>query len=632
MPENIRVHLVQMEVAPGQPAENTARMLAHVAAAKKDRAGLVAFPEMAIPGRLLGDAWERESFLRECEDCGEELRKASAGGPMVAFGNVGLDRSRRSRHGSARLYNACFVAHDGVFKGPEGGAHPFAAKLFMPGARQLDDGRYFDDLRELAFELGRPVRSMLAPIRAGGLKLGCVLCSDCPDADDSLAPLSSIAEHAPDLVLDLGCSPFIFNRNRERNRALSARAAAMGIPMAHVGNAGIQNSGKTLFVFDGATCAHDTHGSRIAAAGNFEESVLAIDLPLDGRTPPGGPARPDEDPMAELFAAIRCGSARFLDQCGLSRVVIGASGGIDSALVAAIYAAILPPDRILLVNMPSRYNSNSTISLARRMADSLRCFYAEVPIEESARLTAAQIDGLAIRSTDGRLQSKLALGETLMENVQARDRSSRVLAAMAAAFGAVFTCNANKSEATVGYSTLYGDLDGFLANIADLWKNEVYRLARHVNEKAFPAPVIPEGSFSLPPSAELGPGQNVDEGKGDPLVYPYHDKLFSSWIERWDRASPEDLLAWYADGTLEKELGCEGMVSGLFPDASAFTADLERWWNLYTGLAAAKRVQAPPVLSVKRRTFGFDLREAMMKPWYGARYRELKRKLLDRPV
>ncbi len=632
MPETIRMHLVQMEVSPGQPAANTARMLDHVAAAKKDRAGLVAFPEMAIPGLLTGVAWERDSFLRECEACGAELRKASEGGPVVVFGNVGLDWARRRADGRARKYNACFVAQDGVFKGPEGGDFPFTVKLSMPGSRQLDESREFDDLRELAFELGRPVRSMLTPIRAGGLKLGCVLCGDCPNADDSLSPIAALAGHAPNLVLDLGCQPFIFNRNGERSRALSAMAADLGIPLAHVGSVGIANSGKTLFTFEGATCAHDAHGRQAAAPGHFKEGTLAFDLPLDGRTPFGAPAQPEEDAMAELFAAIRYGSARFLDQIGLSRVVIGASGGIDSALVAAIYAAILPPDRLLLVNMPSRFNSKSTIGLARRLAENLRCFFAEVSIEESARHTAAQIDGLPIRSADGRLQGRLDLGELLMENVQARDRSSRVLAAVAAAFGGGFTCNANKSEATVGYSTLYGDLGGFLANIADLWKGEVFRLARHVNEKAFPGPVIPEGSFALPPSAELGPSQNVDEGKGDPIIYPYHDKLFQSWVERQDRASPEELLKWYAEGALEKEIGWEGMISNLFPDAAAFTADLERWWNLYSGLAAAKRVQAPPVLAVKRRAFGFDQREAITKPWYSERYRALKRKLTDRPA
>jgi NAD+ synthase (glutamine-hydrolysing) len=209
-----------------------------------------------------------------------------------------------------------------------------------------------------------------------------------------------------------------------------------------------------------------------------------------------------------------------------------------------------------------------------------------------------------------------------------------VLAALAAAFGGVFTCNGNKSELTVGYATLYGDLGGYLANIADLWKTEVYALARHMNAHVFGRTVIPAGSIALTPSAELSPEQNVDEGKGDPIIYPYHDTVFRAWVEWWNRATPEELLAWYAEGVLEQHLGYEGRVADLFPTASAFVADIERWWNAYQGMGVAKRIQAPPVLAVKRRAFGFDHREAQIGPRYTRRYEELRALVLaaDRPA
>jgi NAD+ synthase (glutamine-hydrolysing) len=221
-----------------------------------------------------------------------------------------------------------------------------------------------------------------------------------------------------------------------------------------------------------------------------------------------------------------------------------------------------------------------------------------------------------------------------MENVQARDRSSRILAALSASFGAVFACNANKAEMTVGYSTLYGDLGGFLALLGDLWKSEVYALGRYLNDTVFGRPVIPEGIFTIVPSAELSESQAVDEGKGDPLIYPYHDRLFFSWVQRWNRATPEEILEWYSAGTLNAELGLDPAVTDayrLFPDAAAFVRDLERWWNLYGGIAVAKRVQAPPVLAVSSRAFGFDHREALGRPYYSGRYRELKAKLIGAP-
>jgi NAD+ synthase (glutamine-hydrolysing) len=218
----------------------------------------------------------------------------------------------------------------------------------------------------------------------------------------------------------------------------------------------------------------------------------------------------------------------------------------------------------------------------------------------------------------------------MRENVQARDRSSRILAAAAAAFGGAFTCNANKSELTVGYCTLYGDESGFLAALADLWKHQVYELGRWLNEQVYKIPVIPPEIFSIVPSAELSQDQNVDAGKGDPLIYPYHDFLFRSFVERWQRATPEDIMAWYAAGTIEQNIGCEsGLVAKIFPTAAEFIADLERWWKLYTGMSVAKRIQAPPVLAVSRRAFGFDHREAQNPVHFSLTYEQLKSRLLD---
>ncbi|MDO9542336.1 MAG: NAD(+) synthase, partial [Kiritimatiellia bacterium] len=210
------------------------------------------------------------------------------------------------------------------------------------------------------------------------------------------------------------------------------------------------------------------------------------------------------------------------------------------------------------------------------------------------------------------------------------DRSARILAAAAAAFGGAFTCNANKAEATVGYTTMYGDLAGFLAPLGDLWKGEVYKLAEFMNENIFKREVIPPGCFTLTPSAELSRRQDVDKNKGDPLYYPYHDRLFAAWIERWEKITPEEILEWRLAGKLEKEICYEGNISKLFRSKRAFIADLERWWKQYCGLGVAKRIQAPPILAIKKRAFGFDHREAQMPVWYSTRFRELKRQLLTR--
>jgi NAD+ synthase (glutamine-hydrolysing) len=625
-PASVLTHLVQMEVLPGRPAENTARILGAIATTRRKGAALVAFPELAIPGYLIGDEWEREAFLRECEACGERVRAASAG-ITVVFGNVAMDWTRRNEDGRVRKYNALFVARDGRFQRPLDGVYDFTIKTLLPNYREFDDSRHFFDLRKLAFEEGRTVADLLRPIPVGGLRLGGVLCEDAWDLDYAVSPLRVLAEQGVDLFVNISCSPFTVNKNHKRNRVFSRLATELGRPLLYVNSVGLQDNGKTVFTFDGASCVYDGHGHQCAGPAPFTEGVLELEVPLRGAF--GAPLELRDDDIGAIYAALRYGTAKFMARCGIERVVVGVSGGIDSAVVAALYRDILPPDRLLLVNMPSRYNSPRTRTLAQQVAANLGALYAELPIEESVRLTAAQLDGLEVATADGRLRRTLKLTETALENVQARDRSGRVLAAAAAAFGGVFTCNANKSEATVGYTTLYGDLGGYLANLADLWKGEVYALARHLNAAVYRRVVIPQGCLDVIPSAELSPAQDIEQGRGDPLNYPYHDCLFRSWVEWWNRATPEDILEWYLAGTLETQIGFAGNLADAFPTPAAFIADLERWWSHYQGLGVAKRIQAPPILAVKRRAFGFDHREAQIGARYTRRYEELKRAALE---
>lgn len=621
----LRVRLVQMEVLPGRPAENTATILHGIREAIAERVDLIAFPEMAIPGYLIADEWERDAFVRECEACANEIRDASRG-IITVFGSVGVDHSRRNEDGRVRKYNALFVAEEATFKGPERGPYPFVIKSLLPNYREFDDSRHFFDLRKLALEEQRTVADLVTPVRTSHFRLGGVLCEDGWDMDYNVSPLSLLGAHNPDLCINISASPYTLNKNNKRNRVFSNQASQIGAPLLYVNNTGIQNNGKTVFTFDGASCVYDAHGHVVAHQTPFEAGALTLDIP-DPKATFGNPVPLKEDTIADVYKALRYGTQKFMDLCHIQRVVVGISGGIDSAVVAAMYADILPPEDLLLVNMPSRYNSNTTISLAQKLADNLGCFCLNVPIEDSVQLTKSQISGTVATRNDG---STLPLNLTpfMLENVQARDRSSRILAALASAFDGVFTCNANKSEATVGYTTLYGDLGGYLANIADLWKSEVFALAEHCNTSVFSREMIPRGIIELPPSAELNANQNVDEGKGDPLHYPYHDRLFSSWVESWHRTTPEEILEWYLDHELEEKIGCSENLSTLFPTTDDFVKDLERWWNLYQGMGLAKRIQAPPVLAIKRRAFGFDHRESQLGPRYTRRYKALKQSAL----
>ena len=627
----LRIALAQMRVIPGHPSRNTETMLRMITKAKQQDADLVVFPEMAISGYLLGDTWEQTSFLEDCEECGREIIAASKE-VAVIFGNVAVDWTKKNNDGRVRKYNAFFTAQDGRLVAPDAMPYPFAVKTLMPNYREFDDTRHFFSLQKLAKELGVATEHLISPVRLSvhdrEYAFGCLLCEDGWSDDYGLSPMKILREKdRPDFFVNISSSPYTLGKNAKRHRVFSRLAAEAGAPLFYVNNVGVQNNGKTVYTFDGSNAAYDARGILRLSGAPYEEAIYVFDLETLSERKPVTIA--EEPEAAYIFRALSYGVRLFLESIGMKRVVVGASGGIDSAVAAALYARVLPPENLLLVNMPSVYNSETTKGLARRLAENLGCRYATIPIQPSVELTIRQLESATVENLFDGTTEQLSVSSFMAENIQARDRSARVLAGLAAAFGGGFTCNANKAETTVGYSTLYGDQSGFLSALADLWKYQVYDLARYLNESVYKREVIPQETIDIVPSAELSDQQNVDKGQGDPLRYPYHDYLFRSFVERWQKATPQDILEWYAEGTLEKELGCApGLVAKYFPTAKDFIDDLERWWNQFSGLAVAKRIQAPPVLAVSRRAFGFDHRESQNGPYYTKKYKTLKAKLL----
>ncbi len=408
-------------------------------------------------------------------------------------------------------------------------------------------------------------------------------------------------------------------------RTLAETAREKGKAIFYINTLGLQDKGKTVYAFPGRAQVFNENGERVLISPAYTEGVSVIDT---AQLPPAVTQHTEES-IAPIHRMLRYAVQKFLARIHMERVVIGISGGIDSAVAAALYVDAIGAENVLLVNMPSRFNSATTKGLAAQLADNLGCRHMIVPIEESVTHTVDQLTTVPIMGKCAAEGEHLTISSFVRENMQARDRSGRVLSAVAAAWGAGFTCNANKAESTVGYATLYGDQAGFLSALADLWKYQVYDLARYLNDSVYGREVVPQGIIDIVPSAELSDAQNVDEGKGDPIRYPYHDYLFRAFAE--NNETPEEILEYYAKNALEAHIDCKkGLVAEYFPTAADFIADLERWWGLYTGMAVAKRIQSPPLLSVSGRAYGSDHPESQIGAYETIRYRALKEKLLGK--
>jgi len=574
-PEPLRIALAQMNAVVGDIAGNETRIADAIAAARDAGAQLVCFPELALSGYPPEDLLLKGHFLADTRAALERLAGQATG--IVAV--VGYPERAEDVHNSAA------VLADGAIRASY-------RKLHLPNYGVFDELRYFQP-----GERG-------ATIAVDGVTVGLTICEDIWQPGP---PLSDEALSGARVIVNLSASPYDAGKGARREQMLQQRARDEMTAVAFCGLVG----GQDELVFDGHSLLVDHEGTVIARAPQFEEVLLLAEVdPVTigsarlrdtrrrapaaaargsvdqlgafsvGRPAGGEPLEPALAPLPdlddEIYGALVLGTRDYTRKNGFRHVVLGLSGGIDSTLVALIAVDALGPDCVTCVTMPSPYSSQGTRSDAHRLAENLGAELLELPIEPM------------MRAFGGALEEVFAGREPDLteENLQARIRGN-LLMALSNKFGWLVLTTGNKSEMSVGYSTLYGDSAGGFAVIKDVPKQLVYRLARLRDERAG-GKLVPPELFTRPPSAELREDQRDD-----------------------DSLPPYDVLDAILEGYVEHDLGREQLVARGLP-----AEDVDRVIRL-VDIAEYKRRQAPPGVKITTRAFGRDRRVPITNRYRG---------------
>ena len=553
----IKVTLAQLNVTIGDMDGNVRKMIAAAQRARDDAADLVVFSELSLTGYYPGDLLDEPHFMARVAAGFEALLQASRQMPTLHW-VVGLPAAHAGP--GKPLRNVLRVLRGG--------------EVLLEYAKQLlPTYNIFNERRH--FEPGPDVAKVL---RIGSAQVGLLICEDGWNdhgADYATNPFERMRDAAPDLVVSINASPSHTGKREQRHQIFADAARRHGLPILYVNQIG----GHDQVVYDGASFAAEPDAGVVFEAQRFVEDVCTLQfdnghfLSAEGARPAPVPAQ--GLPTMDFYRQqIVLGLRDYARRCGFTQVVVGSSGGIDSALTLALAVEALGADNVVGITMPSRYSSSGSVDDSVALCRNLGVQLFTHPIAELVAGYAQQFEASFDQPLAG----------LPLENLQARIRGT-VLMEYSNAFGHLLLTTGNKSEISVGYCTLYGDTNGGLGLIGDLYKTEVFALSRHVNEQAG-RELIPQAIIDKEPSAELAPGQR-DVDSLPP--YPVLDEVLKLLIEG-DRLSAAEHAA------------AQNFVAQLQTD-DAGRALVQRV-RMMVARNEYKRRQAPPIVRVRARAFG----------------------------
>ena len=697
----MKIALAQMEVIPGQPQKNITTMLRMIAEAKQQQVDLIAFPEMCISGYLVGDKFLEDAFCTDLMEYDEVLRKASEGtgrdeemGIAIAYGNIFVERAKDglsihknelsihkigyhpNKDGRSRKYNAVRIFQNGkaaqrADKNRQNSKHEIPnkqtiipdgvqPKTLLPNYRFFDDERYFFSTEDIAKDYGISLQELLQPfmIKVNGreIPIGFEVCEDlwCEDyRKDGKAQnvTKMLLDNGAEYIINISASPWTFGKNNSRDKRMAFLKQDCGekfVPFFYVNCTGAQNNGKNIVTFDGGSTVYDANAQPVALSkAAYQEELMIVDTEkisgISGISGAqiSGTSRIEKRYIAQKMDALVAGIRHLKNIHGSEqepKFLLGMSGGVDSSVAAALLTLAVGKDKVLGINMPTQFNSEATKSAAKHVADQLGITYLELPIGD---LTAVNEKLLERYTPDSKTKK---LNSLQKGNIAAKIRGTNILSNLAALYGALFTNNGNKLEVALGYATLYGDVNGAIAPLADLTKTEVYELGKYLNQVVFgkeiiPAKLFPDQLHRFPKDGII-PSAELEENQIDPMKFGYHDALLMMLTD-YQIKTGEDFLQAFIDGKLgnmieqflgqihpvENGFGYQLMERWGVHDAKTFVEDLD-WFLPLAARSIFKRVQSPPIIITSKTAYGYDRRESMLSWQPTQAYERLQKEVL----
>ena len=540
----MKIALAQLNYHIGNFESNTAKIIDHIHKARQNGADLVVFAELCVCGYPSRDFLEFDEFIGLCREAAENIADACTDMACI----IGIPTFNHKTEGKA-LSNSAYFIENGKLKA-------VVNKALLPNYDIFDEYRYFEpstDFNCIDFK---------------GHRIALTICEDLWNTFENplyiTRPMDKLILQKPDVMINIAASPFSCKHDEERIGILEDNAKRYNLPLFYVNQVGAQ----TELIFDGGSLVFDNTGKLIDELPYFEECMTYYTLEDDASITLGQPdtlqaERPGT--IEQIYQAVILGIRDYFYKSGFSKAILGLSGGIDSAVVCALAAEALGPENVMAVLLPSRFSTTHSLKDAEDLVNNLGCNSETIPIKKVTEAFES-----ALEPQFQNLPFNIA-----EENIQSRS-SAILLMAMCNKFGYILLNTSNKSEAAVGYGTLYGDMCGGISVIGDVYKTQVFELARYINRNK---EIIPENSIIKPPSAELRPDQKDSDSLPE---YDILDKIIAEYVEH--RCSSAEIIRMgYDEATVRRTI---------------------RLINL----AEHKRYQTPPILRVSPKAFGMGRR------------------------